>query len=65
MTIAEQLIQRGRDESAEALRQAETEKHRIALNFLHSGLSIEFVAQNTQIDIETLKKLLAEKPPAH
>lgn len=71
MTIAEQLIQRGREESAEALRKAEIEKqqavdkieserHQIALNFLRSGLPIDFVAENTQVAIEQLEQLLQQ-----
>ena len=72
MTIAEQLIQRGREESAEALRQAQiekqqaqAEKHQIALNFLKNGLDVEFVSKNTHIDVETLNRLLEEDKNKH
>ena len=72
MTIAEQLIQRGREESAEALRlaqaekqQAQAEKHQIALNLLNSGLDIDFVSKNTHIDVETLNRLLEEDKNKH
>ena len=65
MTIAEQLIQRGREKSAEALRQAQAEKHQIPLNLLNSGLDIEFVSKNTHIDVDTLNRLREEDKNKH
>lgn len=78
MTIAEQLIQRGREETAQAMQhalqqaqaekqqaqaekqQAQAEKQQIALNLLRNGLDIEFVSQNTKIDVKTLEGLLED-----
>lgn len=58
MTVAEQLIARGEQKGIQqgmSLREKE-----IAKNFLASGLEVDFVAKNTGLDIEFLKKLKEE-----